>query len=64
MLQPKLLPDFPAGERWATLLKAGFREISILEIFNVPFDEFAGVKRHRSTSLLGKPGEPSLDIGV
>jgi len=64
MLQAKLLPDFPAGERRATFLQAGFREITILKVFDVPFDEFAGIERHRSTSLLGKLGKPSLDIGI
>jgi hypothetical protein len=48
----------------AALFEASFGEVSVFEIFQVFFDEFAGVEGLGSPSFFGEAGQAFLNRGL
>jgi hypothetical protein len=64
MVQAKFFPHLPAGKRWAPLLQARLREITVLEVLEVALDELASIIGLRAPRALSQFRQSPLGIRV
>jgi len=63
IVQAKLPPDLGGGVALAAIFEASFREVAVLEVFDVFLDELGGVKGLGAAGLPCKAREAPLERG-
>jgi len=63
IVHAKLPPHFGGGVALAAMFEAGFREVAVLEVFDVFLDELGGVEGFGAAGLLREAREAPFERG-